>query len=101
MINSVRQYTYKGINYIRIDDLPEKLRERLLTSDFKNKIIKILTETELLSNCLLFTDFEDYISFEGRKSLFTEENNRAYSRKKNPNPSWLSFILNLNVKVQR
>ncbi len=94
MIRSVIPYTYKGIKYIRIDDFSEKLQENFMNSDFRNRIIKILTETELLNNCLLFTDFEDYISLEGRESLFDDENNKAYSKKKNPNPSWLSFIFN-------
>ena len=100
MIKSVRPYTYKGINYIRINHLPEELQEKLMNSDFKNKRIKILTETELLNNCLLLSDYEEYLSFVRRESLFTDENNKAYS-KKNPNPSWLSFILNTQVKVRR
>jgi hypothetical protein len=59
---------YKGITYIRIAALPEKQKQQFWVSFDQEKIIKILKDDTLLNDCVLFSDYTEWL-----KSVFKEE----------------------------
>ena len=52
--------TYKGIGFVRISSLPEDQKKLIWSSFNAQKIIKILRENELLNDCLLYEDYQDW-----------------------------------------
>jgi hypothetical protein len=59
---------YKGITYIRIAALPKKQKQQFWVSFDQEKIIKILKDDTLLNDCILFSDYTEWL-----KSVFKEE----------------------------
>jgi hypothetical protein len=53
---------YKGIEFVRISTLPENQKTLLKQSFDKNKIIKILKENSLLSDCVMYSDYLEWLS---------------------------------------
>ena len=51
---------YKGIEFVRISTLPEEQKRMLWTSAYQHKIIKILRDKELLSDCLLYDNYVEW-----------------------------------------
>ena len=51
---------YKGIYYIRISELPEDQQVQIKNIDSKDLIIKILTDTELMSDCVAYADYQSW-----------------------------------------
>jgi hypothetical protein len=52
---------YRGIEYVRIAAMPEKQKELFWISFDKNKIIKILKNETLLNDCVLFSDYSQWL----------------------------------------
>jgi hypothetical protein len=53
---------YKGIEFVRISSLPEDQKTLLRKSLDRNKIIKILKENRLLSDCVMYSDYSEWFS---------------------------------------
>lgn len=51
---------YKGIYYIRISELPDDQQVQIKNIESKDLIIKILTDTELMSDCVVYTDYQNW-----------------------------------------
>lgn len=51
---------YKGIEFIRISCLPEDQRQKLETNFSKSRIIKILKGSELIKDCIQFSDYSEW-----------------------------------------
>lgn len=51
---------YKGIEFVRISTLPEEQKRKIWTSSYQHKVIKILRDKELLSDCL---PYENYVEW--------------------------------------
>ncbi|MFZ1807417.1 MAG: hypothetical protein WAU36_09360 [Cyclobacteriaceae bacterium] len=49
---------YKGIEFIRISKLPEEQRKQIVQALPSDNIIKILKESELLTDCVQFKHYE-------------------------------------------
>lgn len=49
--------TYKGIEFVRISNLPEDQRSQIRATIGDSKIIKILKEKELLHDCVQVNDY--------------------------------------------
>lgn len=52
--------TYKGIEFIRISALPEEERVLIRKTLDEAKIIKILREKELLTDCIQVSDYSEW-----------------------------------------
>ena len=52
---------YKGIEFVRISNLPAEERESLLKTIEREKIIKILRDKELLNDCVQVTDYQAWV----------------------------------------
>lgn len=51
---------YKGIHYVRVSDLPEDQQVQIKHIESKDLIIKILTESELMSDCITYQDYQNW-----------------------------------------
>jgi len=49
---------YKGIEYIRIPNLPADQKELFLRSLSHDKVIKILKDDILIPDCILYSDYD-------------------------------------------
>lgn len=49
--------TYKGIEFVRISNLPEDQKSKITSTLDRSKIIKILRGKELLSDCVQVNDY--------------------------------------------
>ena len=58
---------YKGIEYVQVSTLPSEQREKLLKTINQSLLIKILVDGKLVSNCLLFKDYEGWF-----ESVYTD-----------------------------
>lgn len=48
---------YKGIEYIRIGELPKNQSEQIVEWLSKDQVIKILTEEKLMDDCVQYADY--------------------------------------------
>jgi hypothetical protein len=63
---------YKGIEFIRISNLPVEQKEKITSTITKENIIKILKDESILGDCI---QYEHYLEWYNRyKSVRTEEN---------------------------
>jgi hypothetical protein len=51
---------YKGIEFVRLSSLPEDQKQKIETTFNKNQIIKILKDSELLKDCIQYTDYNEW-----------------------------------------
>ena len=58
MTMKVSAENYKGIEFVRLSRLPEDQKVLLLQSLTSDKIIKILRENELLTDCVQYKHYE-------------------------------------------
>ena len=63
-MNGVKSNYYKGIEFIRIEDMPDDTSKKFLNSTGSKKVITILTDEELLKDCVLLKDTEEYMSID-------------------------------------
>ena len=59
---------YKGIEFVRISNLPEDQKSQITRTIHHSKIIKILRGKELLPDCVLVIDYADWM-----RESFTRE----------------------------
>lgn len=62
---------YKGIEFIRIINLPIDQKEIILASLNPDKVIKILKDDVLLSDCILYPDYLDWFKAYHQAPLIT------------------------------
>jgi hypothetical protein len=53
--------TYKGIEFVRISNLPDEQKTHIKQTIDNSKIIKILRDKELLSDCVQVNDYADWM----------------------------------------
>ncbi len=53
---------YKGIEFVRISSLPEDQRAVIWQSLERDKVIKILKADSLLNDCILYTDYIEWLT---------------------------------------
>lgn len=61
--------TYKGIEFVRISNLPEDQKIKITSTIDSSKIIKILRGKELLSDCVQVIDYADWMKETYNKRL--------------------------------
>ena len=49
---------FKGIEYVQLNQLPEEQHLKLKETINRNLLIKILIDGKVISNCILFKDYE-------------------------------------------
>lgn len=49
---------YKGIEYVKLNELPEDQRDRIKDSFNEQLFVKILVNGKLLEDCILYTDYK-------------------------------------------
>lgn len=54
--------SYKGIEFVRISNLPVEQIERLNTSFPKEKIIKILKDEVILKDCIQYQEYQEWVN---------------------------------------
>ncbi len=64
--------TYKGIDFVRISNLPEEQKNQITQTIDRTKIIKILRGKELLPDCIQVNDYARWM-----KDTFNKEVNLA------------------------
>ena len=52
--------TYKGIEFVRISTLPGDQKAMIWSSAYKDKVIKILRDKELLTDCLPYGHYLEW-----------------------------------------
>ena len=60
---------YKGIEYVRIFSLPDEQKTLLRQTFSRDKIIKILKENSLLSDCIQYTDYVRWYDLNFRTNI--------------------------------
>jgi hypothetical protein len=53
---------FKGIEFVRISNLPEEQRQRIWKSFQHDKIIKIVKDQALMNDCILYPDYQHWLS---------------------------------------
>lgn len=53
----VKREIYKGIEYVSLSNLPIDQKEKIATTFDRDKIIKILKDGVLLSDCIQYADY--------------------------------------------
>jgi hypothetical protein len=48
---------YKGIEYVRVSNLPSDQKEKIESSFAQDKLIKILKEGTLIEDCIQYSDY--------------------------------------------
>ncbi|MEM9856809.1 MAG: hypothetical protein AAF843_05620 [Bacteroidota bacterium] len=51
---------YKGIHYIRVRDLPEAEQIHIKNIDSTDLVIKILTDSKLMDDCITYDDYSNW-----------------------------------------
>lgn len=69
---------YKGIEFVRISNLPEDQRQKFDLNFAKHRIIKILKGTELLTDCIQFADYAEWYSKNHKAEVVTPK--RSFQR---------------------
>ncbi|HZY79193.1 MAG TPA: hypothetical protein VFE50_06715 [Cyclobacteriaceae bacterium] len=66
--------TYKGIEFVRISNLPEDQKNKITSTIDNSKIIKILRGKELLSDCVQVNDYATWMreTYNKRVALTTD-----------------------------
>ncbi|HWA32533.1 MAG TPA: hypothetical protein VG737_00310 [Cyclobacteriaceae bacterium] len=53
---------FKGIEFVRISSLPAEQKEKIWQSFQHDKIIKIVKDTTLLNDCILYNDYLSWLN---------------------------------------
>ncbi len=80
---------YKGIEFIRISDLPEDQQDQIKQMDTVDLVIKILTEEGLLSDCVSYKDYVHWYS-----NIYTKVSPALEEKMEEtkPEPTKVSFL---------
>jgi len=49
---------YKGIEYVKLNELPEEQRDRIRSTFNEQLFVKILVNGKLLEDCILYKDYK-------------------------------------------
>jgi hypothetical protein len=52
---------FKGIEFVRISSLPEEIRQKVWNSFQQDKIIKIVKDHDVLTDCILYKDYVSWL----------------------------------------
>lgn len=63
--------TYKGIDFVRISNLPEDQKNQITRTIDHSKIIKILRGKELLHDCVQVNDYAHWMEESFNKDILT------------------------------
>jgi hypothetical protein len=66
---------YKGIEFVRISNLPEEQKQQITRTIDHSKIIKILRGKELLSDCVQVNDYDRWMSESFMKEVASIQSN--------------------------
>ena len=82
---------YKGINYIRISELPEKQKMFYAEDNHKMELIKINTGNQVYHDCILYNVYDSwyssiYLHTENEEALINNEFQLVDERKNNLYP---------------
>ncbi|MBL6447412.1 hypothetical protein JMN32_13930 [Fulvivirga sp. 29W222] len=77
---------YRGIEYVRISELPEDQKTSIKNWVNMDVVIKIQTETVLMSDCILFKDYEFWFKKIHTSAVTTEEVSMIKSEFKTKKP---------------
>jgi hypothetical protein len=69
--------TYKGINFVRISQLPEDQKTQITQTIDQHKIIKILRGKELLPDCVQANDYDLWVRHSYNKTFKTAQEQAA------------------------
>ncbi len=69
----VQHEVYKGIEFIRLAQLPPEEREKIFQTIEREKIIKILKDKELLSDCIQVADYQLWLQSQAKQVAETKE----------------------------
>jgi len=80
---------YRGINYIRISDLPDKQKAIYAEDQKKMELIKINTGDQVIQDCILYNVYDSwyssiYLQAENEEALINNEFQLVGERKNNP-----------------
>ncbi len=53
---------YKGIEFVRISNLPAEQKEKISNTFPKDKVIKILKDEYVLNDCIQYRDYVEWFS---------------------------------------
>lgn len=79
---------YKGIEFVRLSNLPAEQKEKIKSWLPKDRLIKILKDEMVLSDCIQYSDYLRWF----------EEYNRAKQTAALPDLTHLTKELNLSLK---
>lgn len=57
----MRTEIYKGIEFVRIADMPQDQQDKIFKTLDQSRIIKILRDKELLNDCILVDDYNNWV----------------------------------------
>jgi len=83
----VKQKVYKGIEFVRVSELPEAERDLFKSTINRDLIIKILMDETVLRDCIQYKDYASWYEnvFKGQlKSALKEPVKRAAKEEKTP-----------------
>lgn len=66
--------TYKGIDFVRIANLPEEHKSKIKETIDRSKIIKILRGKELLHDCVQVNDYAHWMEENFNKKVLEVQN---------------------------
>lgn len=69
----VKAENYKGIDFVRISQLPEAQKELIAATLPSDQIIKILKENELLSDCVQYKHYVTWFNGQFEKKAQSEK----------------------------
>jgi hypothetical protein len=67
--------TFKGIEYVQLNELPQSQREKLVQTINNDLFIKILIDGTILNNCLQFKDYLTWYNnvFQTSETIISED----------------------------
>lgn len=72
---------YKGIEFVRISNLPKEQSERIKASVPKEKIIKILKDEVILKDCIQYHHYQDWFreTYQLQQEIMLSKPESSYS----------------------
>lgn len=61
---------YKGIFYVRLSTLPDAQKESIRSSHYRERIVIIIQDDCLLSDCIIYSDYIEWSTEHNQKQAF-------------------------------
>lgn len=71
---------YKGIEYVRISKLPDEQKANLVQTLPSDKIIKILRENELLTDCVQFKHYDAWFKSHYKNGAISDVESNQFQK---------------------